>query len=123
MTLSYLFDEHLRGPLWHAVERHNLVGSNPLNVVRVGDVEVVPLGASDREILLWAEQQRRILVSSDRSTLPDHLRSHLDAGHFCPGIFLLRRGASVSHILEFLELAAYASEPVEWENRIEYVDL
>jgi hypothetical protein len=123
VPLAFLFDEHLRGPLWHAVQAHNLVGSNPLDVVRVGDPPDLPLGVDDPGVLLWTEREGRILVSNDHSTLPDHLQTHLDAGHHCPGIFLLRRGTSVSRILTYLELAAYASEPSEWENRIEYLDV
>ena len=37
MPLRYVFDEHHRGPLWKAVQRHNARGGYVLDVVRVGD--------------------------------------------------------------------------------------
>jgi hypothetical protein len=52
MALSFVPDEHLRGPLWQAILRHNLDGAEPLDVVRVGDKPELPLHISDPEILL-----------------------------------------------------------------------
>lgn len=65
MALAYVLDEHLRGPLWRAVQRHNARGSNPIDVARVGDANGPPLGATDPEILLWAEQAGRVLITFD----------------------------------------------------------
>lgn len=121
MPLAYLFDEHLRGPLWRAVQSHNLASNEVLDVVRVGDPPDLPLGEADEVILRWAEQDGRILCTYDRSTIPKHLEIHLSAGHHSPGVFLLPRSASIGKIVSFLVLAAYASDPEEWQDRIEYV--
>jgi len=51
MELRYLLDEHLRGPLWRAVQWHNRRGVCPLDAVRVGDPIDLPLGADDLRIL------------------------------------------------------------------------
>jgi hypothetical protein len=32
MALSFLLDEHFRGPLWTAVQRHNLRAQHPIDV-------------------------------------------------------------------------------------------
>ena len=87
MELRYLLDEHLRGPLWRAVQWHNRRGLWPIDVARVGDPADLPLGSLDPEILLWAEREGRIVVSHDRETLPTHLADHLNAGHRSPGTF------------------------------------
>ena len=121
MPLSFLLDEHLRGTLWRAIRHHNARGLNPLDVVRVGDPENLPLGSLDPEILLWAEREERILVSEDRKTLPRHLADHLLSGHHSPGIFTIRGSTTLSRLISFLELAAYASEAHEWQDRIEYI--
>ena len=42
MPLSFLLDEHLRGTLWRAIQHHNARGANPLDVVRVGDLDGIP---------------------------------------------------------------------------------
>lgn len=121
MPLSYLFDENLRGPLWSFVLRHNCGGVNPLNVVRLGDSDVLPLGTEDPEILLWAERHGRILVSVDRGTMSRHLADHLAAGHHSPGVFTLRTEFPLREILDFLVLAAFATDPAEWADSNRFV--
>ena len=121
MPCPYLLDEHLRGLLWRALQRHNALGDRPLDVVRVGDPPDLPRGSLDPDILAWAEREGRILVSRDESTLATHLAGHLAAGRHCPGIFLLRKRCSLAQVVEWLVEAAYESDPVSWRDRIEYV--
>src|SRR5688500_14640977 len=119
--LRYLLDEHLRGPLWQAILIHNRRGIDPIDAVCVGDAADLPLGSTDPQILEWAEREARILLSFDRSTLPEHLATHLAAGRDSPGIFLIRRGImSLGELVSNLALYAHASEPEEWSDRIEY---
>ena len=122
MPLAYLLDENQRGLLWDVIQRHNARGIDPLDAVRVGDLPELPLGRQDPEILLWAEAQERILVSFDRSTLPGYLADHLAGGRHCPGIFMVSRTSRPLVVLDFLVLAAYASEPAEWRDWIKYVE-
>ena len=122
MPLAYLLDENQRGLLWDVIQRHNARGVDPLDAVRVGDLPELPLGRQDPDILLWAEAQERILVTFDKSTMPGHLADHLAGGHHCPGIFMVSRTSRPLEVLEFLILAAYASEPAEWRDWIKYVD-
>jgi hypothetical protein len=121
VPLQFLLHENARGLLWWAGQRHNVQGDNPIDAVRVGDPADLPLASDDTSILLWAEKAGRILVSFDKNTLPTHLAHHLQAGRHSPAIFLIRRTSRVRPILSFLVLAAYASEPPEWQDRIEYI--
>src|SRR5688572_9088667 len=107
MPLAFILDENLRGPLWRYVERHNTLGVNPLDVVRVRDLADLPLGSDDSDIIRWAEREGRILVSSDERTLAGHLAAHLGAGRYCPGI-LVRRAVPFPLVVKFLVLVAYA---------------
>ena len=120
MPLAYLFDENLRGLLWQHVRRHNVRSTNLLDVVRVGDVDDLPLGSEDPFILRWAERENRILLSRDEQTLPKHLADHLAAGFRSPGVFLVR-AAPLADVVEFLACAAYASDPDEWENCVTFI--
>src|SRR5262249_14600653 len=121
MNLRYLLGEHLRGPPWRAIQWHNRLGEFPLDVVRVGDPPDLPLGTPDPDTLGWAEGAGRILVSRDRETLASHLAAHLSAGRHSPGIFLIRRHVSLPELVSFLVEAAYASEAVEWADRLAYI--
>jgi hypothetical protein len=121
MPLRYLLDEQLRDRLWSAAQRHNARGVNPLDVLRVGDPPDLPLGSSDPDILLWTEWEGRILVSEDRKTLPTHLANHLQASNHSPGIFLVRPSATLSQVVAFLVLAAFASDPVDWHDQVRHI--
>jgi hypothetical protein len=77
MTLRYVLDEHLRGPLWRASQQHDAAGAYPIDATRVGDPPDLPLGSADSFILVWAERQDRVVVSADYQTMPGHLKSHL----------------------------------------------
>lgn len=121
MTLRYVLDEHLRGPLWRAIQWHNSSGVYPLDVVRVGDPDDLPLGSDDSALLLWAEREQRILVTHDPDTMPKHLVDHLAGGHHSPGVFMLRPHSTLPQIVSFLRDAAYASEPTEWQDRIHFI--
>ena len=121
MPLSYLFDENLRGPLWNFVLRHNRSGLNPIDVVQIGDSDVLALGTGDAEILLWAQRHGRILVSVDRGTMSKHLADHLAAGHHSPGVFTVRTEFPLREILDFLVLAAFATDPSEWADTNRFI--
>jgi hypothetical protein len=119
--VRFLLDEHLRGPLWSAIQRYNAHGQWPLDVARVGDSDELPLGLPDPDILLWTERNQYLLVSRDKSTLPDHLRKHLELGNHCPGVLLLSARASIADVIDFLTLVAHASEAIEWKDRVHFV--
>jgi hypothetical protein len=121
MPLRFVLDENQRGLLWRAIVRHNQTGINVLDVIRVGDLPDLPLGSNDWDILLWCEREDRILVTFDKATMAGHLAQHLQAGHHCPGIFMLRRGSGLSRVVDHLVLVSSASEPWEWKDRIEFI--
>ena len=107
---GFVLDEDLRGLLWRYIVRYNARKVDPIDIIRVGDVDGLPLGILDPDILNWCEGNGRILVSHDKSTTPIHLANHLVLGRNCPGIFV-----------SFLAAAAYASEPSEWQDRYFYI--
>jgi hypothetical protein len=121
MPLRYVLDEHLRGPLWRALQWHASSGVYPLDVVRVGDPADLPLGSDDLELLAWAEREQRILLTYDTDTMPLHLADHLAAGRHSPGVFIIRPHSTLPQIIAFLRDAAYASEPWEWQDRIQFI--
>jgi uncharacterized protein (DUF433 family) len=86
--------------------RHNHRGTFPLDVDRLGDPADLALGATDAQVLAWAEHGRRILVSGYRKTLLNHFAAHLAAGRHSPGLFLLRPSASLPDIVDFFVAAA-----------------
>jgi hypothetical protein len=117
MALRYVLDEQMPRALWRAIQQYNAAGVDPLDAVRVGDPSDLPLGSSDRDILLWAEREGRIIVSLDKQTMPGQLAQQLQAGHHSPGIFLVHPWATFPQALAFLVLAAYTSDPADWQDQ------
>jgi hypothetical protein len=121
MPLRFLLDEHLRGPLWKATQRHNSQSEYSIDAARVGDPPDLPRQSADSEILRWAERENRILITLDENTIPRHLDDHLKAERHSPGVFIIRRMTSLAGVISFLEAVAHASEAHEWQDRIEYI--
>lgn len=121
MSIRFLLDENLRGPLWQAILRHNLSGELALDVVRVGDAAEIPLGVDDPAIIAWADRECRLLVTEDSRTIPHHLQSHLVAGGHSPGILMVRRNARIRELIETFVLITYAGDPNDFAEAIIYI--
>jgi hypothetical protein len=120
MPLRYLLDENLRGGgLWNAIQQHNAFGLYPVDAVRVGDPPDLPCGTPDADLPLWAERERRVLVTRDWHTMPGQLTQHLQAGNHLAGVFLIRKHCTIPQVLAHLVLAAYAADPAACKDRIE----
>ena len=80
--IRYLLDENVP----HAI-RDGLLRCNPEVKIYAVDHEIAPsLGMSDPEILYWIEREGYILVTSNRSTIHQHLYEHLKLGRHIPEI-------------------------------------
>jgi hypothetical protein len=120
-SIRFLLDEHLRGVLWNAIERHNRTGGLLIDATRVGDPADLPLGSDDAAILAWAERENRVLLTLDRHTMSGNLVLHLAAGNHSPGVFILDPSSSVAEIIDLLELIGHAGDPADYLNHVEYV--
>lgn len=116
MPVKYLIDENLRGRLWQMIQRHNALGINLLEAVRVGDIPELPLRSPDPDILEWSDRNDHILVTFDKTTMPQFFQQRIAAGQHHPGMFLLKQESMLPAVMRFLELAAYASDPSEWRD-------
>lgn len=120
MPIAFVLDENCRGPLWKAIQTHNQKGVFPLDAVRVGDAPDLPLQSSDPELLEWAERAGRIVLTLDENTMPGYWIDHLRSGRHSPGVLILRDRVPLPEVVESLVLVAYATEPGDWVDRLEY---
>ena len=119
MSIQYLLDENL-SPLY----REQLLRLQPdLTVWMVGDPGVPLKSTLDPEILIWCEQNKFILVTNNRTSMPVHLADHLVQNHHSPGIFVLRPKATVGEILEDLIIIAQAGISQDYQDRITHIPL
>lgn len=75
-------------------------------------------GVPDPDVLAFAAQHDRILVTSDLRTMPQHFGDLLVAHGYCPGVFLVKQRAPLADVIEELVMVWAASSPDEWTNRI-----
>ena len=115
----FLLDEHVS----HAIQSQLLRLDAEIDVLAVGQPLAPPKGTSDPDILVWIEKAGYILVTANRRTIPEHMRAHCAAGRHLPGIFLLRRGASVAQVIEQLYLLWVASDAKEYVDRLLYLPM
>jgi hypothetical protein len=102
-----LCDESTHGNLAKAFHRRTRLGELPaVDVLRVGEPGAPPFGTLDPDLLMWCEENDRILVSDDRNTLPAHLRDHLAAGRHSPGVLLMKNNTTIPKVVESAVLIA-----------------
>ncbi len=119
MQINYLLDEHIS-----PVYRTQLVRMAPQIIVRIiGDPDVPAKGTSDSDILIWCENNKFILVTNNRKSMPKHLAEHLALGLHIPGIFIIDLQDKIGEVVEELITIAAASFPDEYQDRIEYLPL
>lgn len=75
-------------------------------------------GVPDPEVLRFAAEHERILVTSDHRTMPQHFGDLLGAREYCPGVFLVKQRARLADVIEELVMVWAASSSDEWKNRI-----
>jgi hypothetical protein len=77
--------------------------------------------AADPQLLIWAAQEGRIVVTHDRKTMPTHAADLLAQGGNIAGLFVVPRSLPIHRVIEDLELMITCSENDEWVNVIRFL--
>jgi len=75
-------------------------------------------GMSNMDLLRFAAEQDRILISHDVQSLPYDFSRFLESGASSPGVFLLDPITPIADAAAWLDLASLASEPEDWDQLI-----
>ena len=89
-------------------------------IVRVQDVGLS--GATDPDILEWAAQKCRIVLTHDKRTMTRDANARLRARLPMPGVVVVHWSMSIGQAIEGLLEMIGASLEGEWENQIRYVE-
>ena len=87
-----------------------------LDIITVQDAGL--RGRSDAEVLQWAADETRIVVTHDVSTLSDAAYERVRASLPMPGVFEVNRDLPIGEAIDGLILLVECSHEGEWENRI-----
>ncbi len=117
MNVRFLLDENLPPRLKVAILRFNPA----IDVLRVGDPDTLPLGTLDPELLRYLEQSQRLLVTNNRTSMPQHLEAHWAAGGQIWGLFWLQPSATISRCAEELYTIWATSEAQEWVDVVDWI--
>lgn len=79
--------------------------------------------ASDPDLLAWAAEQTRIVVTHDRRTMSYHAANRIARGGSVAGIIIVSRRLPVSQVINDLEIIVSCSAMDEWENVIKHLPL
>jgi hypothetical protein len=79
--------------------------------------------APDPELLAWAAEAGRVLVTHDRRTMPAHAARRLAAGNHVAGVVVVSRQIPISAAINELEIVVLCSEPEEWYNLVRHIPL
>jgi hypothetical protein len=115
--LRLLADEKFNGD----IVRGLLLRQPNLDLVRVQDVGLA--GADDPDVLAWAAENGRIVLTHDRATLPDFAYARVAAGQEMAGVFVLNDRFPIGQAIEEILLMDACTEQAEWSGRTVYVPL
>jgi hypothetical protein len=118
-SVGFLLDENVDPNVRSAI--HKIAPG--ITVWIIGDPGAPARGTLDPDLLCWCEEHQFVLVTNNRSTMPVHLRDHLDAARHVPGIFVLAPDMSLGHVADELALIVEAAGPDEFTDQIVYLPL
>ncbi len=77
---------------------------------------------TDLEVLALAAEQKRILVTHDRKTMPYHFAQFLST-HQSSGVLIVSKSLEIEIVINELILIWSASDAEEWINRLAKIPL
>ena len=79
--------------------------------------------ALDRELLGWAADHERVVLTHDRRTMVDHAANRVRTGLRMCGIIVVPLRLPLRQAIDEIGLIAQCSLEAEWENRIQFLPL
>ena len=115
--IRFLADENFSGKILRGIRRE----MPDADILRVQDT--VLYGVSDPQVLEWAAQEGRILLTHDIETMIGFANTRLELGQPMAGVFAIHDDSPLGRIIEDLILILSASVASEWENRIVFLPI
>jgi predicted nuclease of predicted toxin-antitoxin system len=79
--------------------------------------------ATDPELLAWAADNDRIIVTHDRQTMPDHVADRITSGEKVAGVVIVPQRLQIGRAIDDLEIIVMCSSENEWENVVRHLPL
>ena len=115
--MRLLAEEDFRGVLTRTLRRR----LPTLDLITASEAGL--LERHDRLVLAWAAEQGRVLLTSDRSTMPGYAYERVRAGLGMPGVVVVRQRLPVALAVDELLILIECSLEDELENQVRYLPL
>jgi predicted nuclease of predicted toxin-antitoxin system len=115
--LSLLSDENLNGDIIRGL----FLRQPNLDLIRVQDVGLIEV--EDPEILAWAAETQRIILTHDRATMPDFAYERIVRGEAMSGMFVINDRMPIRQAIDELLLLIDCTEQIEWKGVVLYLPL
>src|SRR5689334_11537928 len=106
--LRLLADENFNGD----IVRGLLLRQPDIDIVRVQDVGLS--GAEDPDVLAWAAENNRIVLTYDRASMSDYAFERVAAGERMTGVFILNDRFPIGRAIEEVLVMVACTEQAEW---------
>jgi hypothetical protein len=110
-------DENFNNDVLRGVRRRN----SAIDIIRVQDVGLY--SAVDPDVLEWAAQAGRVLLTHDVSTMTRYAYDRVRDGKPMPGVFEVGRHVPIGVAIDEIILLAECSFEGEWEGQVRYLPL
>lgn len=117
MKIRYLLDENLSPRLKPSVLRLN----PNIDILRIGEPLTPNLGTLDPEVLKYLELSQRLLITNNRSSMPEHLDNHWAERRQIWGLLWVRPGTPLGTLAQELCMIWETSEAEEWINVLDWI--
>jgi len=115
--IRLLFDENFNGRIIRGLRRL----SPELDAVRVQEAGL--LRWEDPQLLEWAAEQGRVMVSHDVTTMSAFARDRTAAGFPMTGLILVSSVLGIGQVITDLQVVAECSEPEDFKGVVLHLPL
>jgi hypothetical protein len=115
--IRFLADEDFNGHIIRGLLRRE----PDLDIVRVQDVGL--MGQGDDRLLAWAENEGRVLLTHDVSTMTNHAYERMRIGHHVADVVEVPQSLAIGQAIKDILLIARLSSDKELENQVQYLPL
>ena len=117
MKVKFILDENLSFRLKIAVLRLN----PEIDILRVGDENAPKLGTLDPDALIYLGISQRLLITDNRTSMPEHLKDYWQTDQKMWGLLWVRPTTTMGKLAEELILIWETSQAEEWINVIDWI--
>ncbi len=117
MTLLFLADEDFNRRIVRGLRRR----LPHLDIVRVQDAGLIT--QPDTEVLKWAANENRIVLTHDVTTMSKHAFARVTQNLPRPGVIEVSQDVPIGEAIEELVLIAECSLENEWRNQVIFLPL